>query len=112
MKPDQLRSLPSVDALLQNPTLRDLEERFGHTIVLDACRDALDAARKNILAGGDAPMPALLLDDVTTRVERAVRPSLVPVINATGVILHTNLGRAPLSEDTLNAMRLAAQGVI
>ncbi len=106
----QLRQLPSIDALLQNPTLRDLEERFGHTIVLDACRDALDAARKNILAGGDAPMPALLLDDVATRVERAVRPSLVPVINATGVIIHTNLGRAPLSPETLDAMRAAAMG--
>ncbi len=105
-----LRTLPSVDGLLQDHNLRELEQRYGHAIVANACRDALDAARKNILAGGDAPMPALLLDDITARVEHATRPSLVPVINATGVILHTNFGRAPLSEDTLNAMRLAAQG--
>jgi len=110
MKQDQLRQLPSVDVLLQDHTLRDLEHRYGHTILVDACRAALDSTRQNILNGGDAPMPALLIDDVRERVERAVRPSLVPVINATGVIIHTNLGRAPLSDDTLAAMKIAAQG--
>jgi L-seryl-tRNA(Ser) seleniumtransferase len=110
MSQTQLRNLPSVDALLQDHTLRDLEHRYGHTVLVEACRDALEATRKNVLAGADAPMPALLIDEIYTRVERAVRPSLVPVINATGVIIHTNLGRAPLSEDTLAAMRTASQG--
>ncbi len=110
MKPDQLRQLPSVDALLQDHTLRELEQRYGHAIVLDACRAALDAARQAILGGADAPMPAILLDDVRERIEQSVRPSLIPVINATGVIIHTNLGRAPLSDETLTAMKLAAQG--
>jgi L-seryl-tRNA(Ser) seleniumtransferase len=110
MSQPQLRNLPSVDALLQDHTLRDLEHRYGHAIIVEACREAIDAARQSILAGADAPMPALLIDDIRERVERAVRPSLVPVINATGVIIHTNLGRAPLSEDTLSAMRIAAQG--
>lgn len=110
MTQDQLRSLPSVDALMQDHTLREFEHRYGHAVVVEACRDALDAARKTILAGADAPMPALLVDEITARIERAVRPSLLPVINATGVIIHTNLGRAPLSEDTLAAMRAAAQG--
>ena len=110
MTTDQLRSLPSVDSLLQDHTLRDLEHRYGHVLVVEACRDSLDAARQSILAGASAPMPALIIDDVYTRVEQTVRPSLVPVINATGVIIHTNLGRAPLSEDTLAAMRTAAQG--
>ncbi len=110
MSQPQLRNLPSVDALLQDHTLRDLAHRYGHAIVVDACRGALDAARASILAGADAPMPALLIDDVRERAERAVRPSLAPVINATGVIIHTNLGRAPLSEDTLAAMRTTAQG--
>jgi L-seryl-tRNA(Ser) seleniumtransferase len=107
---DKLRALPSVDALLQDHTLRDFEHRFSRNVVVQACRDALDAARKTVLAGADAPMPALLIDDITARIERAVRPSLVPVINATGVIIHTNLGRAPLSEETIAAMRSAAQG--
>lgn len=107
---DQLRALPSVDALMQDHTLRDFEHRYGHAVVVAACRDALEAARKTVLAGAEAPMPALLIDEVAARIERAVRPSLVPVINATGVIIHTNLGRAPLSEDALAAMRAAAQG--
>ena len=110
MSTDQLRLLPSVDALLQDHTLRDLEQRCGHMILVEACRESIEAARKGILAGGQAPMPALIVDDVYTRVERAMRPSLVPVINATGVIIHTNLGRAPLSEDAIAAMRAAAQG--
>ncbi len=106
---DRLRALPSIDALLQDHTLRDFEHRYSHNVVVQACRDALDAARKTVLAGAQAPMPALLIDDITARIERAVRPSLVPVINATGVIIHTNLGRAPLSEETIAAMRSAAQ---
>ena len=106
----QLRNLPSVDALLQDHTLRDLEHRYGHSVLVEACRAVLEAARTSVLAGAEAPMPALMIDEIYTRVERMVRPSLVPVINATGVIIHTNLGRAPLSEDTLAAMRTAAQG--
>lgn len=109
MKQDQLRNLPAVDGLLQAHVVRELEQRFGRMLVVDACRTALDAARQAILAGGDAPMPALLIDDVYERVAQAVRPSLVPVINATGVIIHTNLGRAPLSDDTLAAMKIAGQ---
>jgi L-seryl-tRNA(Ser) seleniumtransferase len=107
---DQLRQLPSVDALLQDLTLRALEQRYGHTLVVEACRAALDTARQRILAGASAPMPALLVDEIRERVEQAARPSLVPVINATGVIIHTNLGRAPLSEETIAAMKIAAQG--
>lgn len=107
---EQLRQLPSVDALLQDHTVRALEQRYGHALVVEATRAALDAARQTILSGGDAPMPALLIDEIRARAERAAQPSLVPVINATGVIIHTNLGRAPLSEETLAAMQLAAQG--
>ena len=107
---DQLRQLPSVDALLQNHIVSALAQRYSHTLVVEAARAALDAARQKVLAGDGAPMPALLIDDVRERVERAAQPSLVPVINATGVIIHTNLGRAPLSEETIAAMKSAAQG--
>ena len=110
MKQDQLRQLPSVDVLLQDHTLRDLAHRYGHAVIVEACRATLDATRQEILDGGNLPMPALLINDVRQRAESAVRPSLVPVINATGVIIHTNLGRAPLSDDTLAAMKIAAQG--
>ncbi len=107
---DQLRQLPSVDALLQDHTIRAFAQRYSHALVVEACRASLDAARQLILSGGDAPMPALIVDDIRARVERAVQPSLAPVINATGVIIHTNLGRAPLSEETIAAMQNAARG--
>lgn len=102
------RALPSVDDLLQNHTLRGYERRVGRAVVVDAVRAALDDARAGIRAGGDAPMPALLLDAITERIESSVRPTLRRVINATGVILHTNLGRAPLSQDAIAALQDAA----
>jgi L-seryl-tRNA(Ser) seleniumtransferase len=108
MSSDQLRLLPSVDELLQDHTLREFEQKYGHTVVVEAIRAGLDAARAAIRAGNEAPMPALLLDDIGELILRATRPTLVRVINATGVVLHTNLGRAPLSEDARRAMQEAA----
>lgn len=108
MTTDQLRLLPSVDELLQDHTLREFEQRFGHGIVVDAVRAALEAARADIRSGNEAPMAALLLDDIRELILRATRPTLMRVINATGVILHTNLGRAPLSEEARGAMLDAA----
>ena len=105
---EQLRLLPSVDELARDHTLREFEHRYGHAIVVEAIRGALDAARTAIRAGGEAPMLALLIDDICERVLRSVRPTLVRVVNATGVILHTNLGRAPLSQDARAAMQAAA----
>lgn len=102
---DSFRALPSVEELLQNHTLRGYEQKVGRVVVVDAVRASLAAARASIRAGGDAPMPALLIDAITERIEQSVRPTLTRVINATGVILHTNLGRAPLSQDALDAIR-------
>lgn len=108
MSTEQLRQLPSIDILLQDVTLRDLAHKVGRDLVTEACRERVAAARQAILEGGEAPMMALLVDEIVGRVRRIVTPSLTRVINATGVILHTNLGRAPLSEDALKAMQAAA----
>ncbi len=105
---EQLRALPSVDDLLQDHTLHELERKFGHGVVVEAIRSGLDAARASIKRGEPAPMPALLIDDISERVYKLTRPTLVRVINAAGVILHTNLGRAPLSDDARRAMTDAA----
>jgi L-seryl-tRNA(Ser) seleniumtransferase len=90
---DRLRTLPSVDEVLQH--LAPLLERFPRGLVVAEIRRALAEMRAEIRAGGDTG------DPVETRVEREVarlaRPSLRRVINATGVVLHTNLGRAPLA---------------
>ncbi|HZQ08686.1 MAG TPA: L-seryl-tRNA(Sec) selenium transferase [Anaerolineae bacterium] len=105
MTVDAYRALPSVEELLQNHTLRGYERKVGHAVVVEAVRAALDNARSEIRAGREAPMLALLVDAITERIELAIRPTLTRVINATGVILHTNLGRAPLSQDALQAIQ-------
>ena len=101
----RLRALPAVDLLMRDAPMHDLIIRYGRMATVDACRAVLDEYRETIRKGGDAPMPALLHDDIRVRVESMMRPTLYPVINATGVILHTNLGRAPLSPATLKAMQ-------
>lgn len=88
----QFRQLPSVDELALS--LANLEERFPRRLIVNQCRRALEAARAEIRAG--RPAPQALAHNVTAALESLAAPSLRHVINATGVILHTNLGRAPL----------------
>ena len=107
---DELRKLPAVDKLLALPELVEAAERYGRELTVAQSRVALEAAREDILAGEAYPGDAEMVARVLRGLEESVRPTLRPVINATGVILHTNLGRAPLSEETLQAMRLAGEG--
>ena len=104
-----LRDLPSVDLLLQQAT--HLIETFGRPLTLDALRTSLDEIREQFRAKPDAGIPSK--DAILARAESQLRawttPTLLPVINATGVILHTNLGRAPLSCATIAAMKEAAE---
>jgi len=87
------RQLPSVDELAR--ALSHLESRFPRVLIVAECRRALEHARQALRDG--APAPPDLASRVAASLEALLRPSLVRVINATGVILHTNLGRAPLS---------------
>lgn len=105
---DPRRQLPSVDQLLRAEGARLLAERFGHAAVVEALREALEAARARAQAGEALPSPGDLLREAAARLERWGVPRPRPVINATGVILHTNLGRAPLSAAALEALRAAA----
>jgi L-seryl-tRNA(Ser) seleniumtransferase len=89
---DQFRLLPSVDDLVTS--LANLERRFPRSLLVSECRLALAAARDEIRAG--RPAPTALATRVTAALESLEQPSLRRVLNATGVILHTNLGRAPL----------------
>jgi L-seryl-tRNA(Ser) seleniumtransferase len=104
------RKLPSVDELQRNPELVALASKEGQVPVTDAARAVLATLRQEIAAGRlDANGVDLALsgleDAVTRRVRQALQPSLCSVINATGVILHTNLGRAPLAESALEHVR-------
>lgn len=102
-----LRDLPSVESLLQSST--DLIDDYGRPLVTDALREALDSARAAVRAGGPTPDPDWILGTARTQLASLTAPSLRPVINATGVIIHTNLGRSLLSEDAVAAMAAVAQ---
>ena len=98
---DPRRQLPSVDQALQRPEVQALVGAHGRPAVLRALRAALDELRQRVVdaAGGLDEAVSGLARDVAARVEAAGRPSLRRVVNATGVVVHTNLGRAPLSPE-------------
>ena len=106
---DDRRRLPSVDRLLNAPPVAALAEHVSRDVLVDAVRAELAAARQEAVA--DAP-PASehLATRIVAQVERILAPSLRRVVNATGIVLHTNLGRAPLSAATQHAMVAAATG--
>ncbi len=106
----RLRALPAVDALLNTAAAAALEKRYGREPLVRALREALNLARQAIRAGGDVPDAASLLNSAANLLSRQAAPTLRPVINATGVILHTNLGRAPLSAAALAAIQDVAVG--
>lgn len=106
---DLRRRIPSVDQLLQQPALRALGDAHGHEAVVRHLRAALDELREAASAGDAATLQArleALPAELARRIESAAAPSLVGVINATGVVVHTNLGRAPLPRGA--AERVAA----
>ena len=98
---DPRRLVPSVDQMMKRPEIQALAERHGRTLVLRHARAALEALRHRANAGesGLEEAVASLPSDLGARVEAAARPSLQTVLNATGVVVHTNLGRAPLSAE-------------
>ncbi len=105
-----LRDLPSVERLLQTDSAAELVSAFGRPLTLQAVRQQLEAARSAIRGGEPPPEPEILLERTRAALEGWLRPSLRPVINATGVIIHTNLGRAPLSRSAQEAVqRVAAE---
>jgi L-seryl-tRNA(Ser) seleniumtransferase len=112
-KSELFRDLPSVDELIRRPSLASLAASHGPAAVTDAARAVLARLREEVATGLlDASALRLALDGLGDAIEKhlrqALRHSLRPVINATGVILHTNLGRAPLAEVALLRIRETA----
>ncbi|HJP84515.1 MAG TPA: L-seryl-tRNA(Sec) selenium transferase [Gemmatimonadaceae bacterium] len=104
---DTRRDLPSVNALLQIAAVRSLLDQHPRRVVLAAVRHSVDTAR----ARGDSHRTEReWAASIARAVDEASRPSLRRVINATGVVLHTNLGRAPLAESAIRAMAETARG--
>ena len=100
---NKLRGLPSVDQLLGTPEASGWISAYGRPLTLDALRATLDETRRDFPAREALPEKPELLARVQALLESWSTPTLLPVINASGVILHTNLGRAPLSQAALQA---------
>lgn len=102
---DRLRQLPAVDKLLQIDAADNLVAQYGRDNVVESLREVISQVRQQILNGDNVPITeSHLLAQATINMERRFLPSLRGVINATGVINHTNLGRALLSDAAQQAM--------
>jgi L-seryl-tRNA(Ser) seleniumtransferase len=107
MSPNPYRDLPSVDQLLASlPPQRGA----GSMLATAIAREALGAARARIAAGEPAPSLDQIVADAAGRLDDQLLPPLRPLINATGVIIHTNLGRAPLAQEAIDAMAAVSRG--
>ena len=106
----QFRNLPSVDSVLAMPQVAASAAAFSREWVVELARKELDAARQRIRQGGEAAGAEEIAALVCQRVEEAGRAEPRRVINATGVVIHTNLGRAPLSRAAMQAAEEAAAG--
>jgi len=101
------RNLPSVSQLLESPQLRKMVENLNHNVVVDGARSVLEEIRQQIAAAKDEiqiPSTAELAEKISDWLMEEERPQLSPVINATGTILHTGLGRAPLAQKARDAI--------
>jgi L-seryl-tRNA(Ser) seleniumtransferase len=109
-----LRSIPSVESLLQDPFISQFRTRVSRPVLRDHVRQAVEQVRAQILAGRVYGPTDDLRAEIQRRLQQqlneAEAPSLRPVINATGVVIHTNLGRAPLAEEAVKAIGRVAVG--
>ncbi len=106
----EFRRLPSVDRLISEERIKRLDETYPHELVVDLARQRLEHFRLSIATGNPCPSVDDIVEAIYAHLYALENSSLRPVINATGVILHTNLGRAPLSQETITAMDTVAKG--
>ncbi len=104
----EYRHLPGVDKLTSNERLRQLGEELSRTSFVELIRNHLEQTRLDIAAGSPCPSLDNIVEAIIARGCALIKPGLRPLVNATGIILHTNLGRAPLSEETAAAMNTVA----
>ncbi len=105
-----LKDIPSVDKLLGSEELEPVLSAHGHTRVRETIRDLLDQLRSDILEGQSETVPTLqaLSDEINVRITSQNHGTLTPVVNLTGTVLHTNLGRAVLPDNALTAIATVA----
>jgi L-seryl-tRNA(Ser) seleniumtransferase len=109
--PELLRQIPAVDELLGRPVLRELAKRLGRRLAVDATRMVLQSLRARISIGGLRSISVDMIErEIVAAAETSAEFSLRPVVNASGVIVHTNLGRAPLARQALAHLAEVAAG--
>ncbi len=106
----EFRLLPGVDKVLSEARIKQLESIYPHDLLVSVVRQQLEQARLAIATGKPCPAIGEIVESVYNQLYSLGNLSLRPVINATGVILHTNLGRAPLSREAMAAMATVARG--
>jgi len=106
----RLRDLPSVDRLMSEPAVKDLIKAYPRDLLVDLARQQLELERVSIALGRPCPSAGAIASAVGARLQALVSSGPRRVINASGVILHTNLGRAPLSAEALAAMSEVSVG--
>jgi L-seryl-tRNA(Ser) seleniumtransferase len=104
------RAIPSIEQLRQRPAIRALEAQFGAEATVGALRAAAAEARRALAGGASAEVVGSIEQAAATQLAAVFRPSLAPVINATGVVIHTNLGRAPLAAAAIERVADVARG--
>ncbi len=102
--------LPGVDKVLADERIDRLAREYPHDLLVKTIRQALERARRDIARGKASASPDDIIAAVVSRIQVLEKPSLRPVINASGVIIHTNLGRAPLSQESLAAIQTVSRG--
>ena len=107
------RKLPSVNQLLESPQLKQMVETVNHSVVVDGVRSFLDDLRDQVSTeSGEVsiPTPSEIADKIANWIKTEEKPYLRPVINGTGIILHTGLGRAPLAKSAIESVQEISEG--
>ncbi|MGI9494460.1 MAG: L-seryl-tRNA(Sec) selenium transferase [Mariniblastus sp.] len=107
------RKLPSVNQLLESPQLKQMVKTVNHSVVVDGVRSFLDDLRDQVSTeSGEVsiPTPSEIADKIANWIKTEEKPYLRPVINGTGIILHTGLGRAPLAKSAIESVQEISEG--
>jgi L-seryl-tRNA(Ser) seleniumtransferase len=106
---NEFRNMPSVDRLISDERVRQLDASYSHDLLVELVRRRLQTIRQSIADGASCPPFDEIAEEIRSEVDSLTGPALCRVVNATGVLLHTNLGRSPLSDEAIKAMQQAAQ---
>ena len=98
---NEMRKIPGVDKLLANAYLQKLANEYGESLIKFCIRQELNAMREEILSGGSAKFTVEIISSIDNRVRKIGSSSLKPMYNCAGIAIHTNLGRAPFSENMI-----------